>query len=113
MTAHGVELDVKQGGTHVMRACISPQEAANLQLLTDPDCRQDIVQRSADRIRIRFACEGEDASQGEGTITFRGDTRFSGRFTVETVEDGKTDRIESTQEARWLADDCGDEAPGR
>jgi hypothetical protein len=124
MTAHGIEMDVDAGsganrggtnggGTHVMRACITPQEAAELQFLTDPDCTQEIVQRRPDSLRIRFSCEGEDPSKGEGTISLQGDSRFTGRFRVESFADGERDTLDMTQEARWLADDCGEPSPGR
>jgi hypothetical protein len=129
MTAHGIEMDAEAGtgadgsdtsaggttggGTHVMRACITPQEAAELQFLTDPDCTQEIVQRRPDSLRIRFSCEGEDPSKGEGTISLQGDSRFTGRFRVESFSDGERDTLDMTQEARWLADDCGELSPGR
>ena len=107
LSAQGVQLGAGKGGAHVVRVCISPEEAARFHVQDDPGCKQDIVQRSASTVKIRFSCGGEIPSQGEGTISLRGDTGFNAQFSIQTRADGKTDRMDMTQQGRWLGASCG------
>jgi hypothetical protein len=109
----GMQMGQGSGGAQVMRACITPAEASNFDVQSDPDCKQQVVQRSGNVVRIRFSCGGEVPSQGEGTLTFNGDSGFSGKFRVETRAPGEADRMDITQEGRWLGANCGSVQPRR
>ena len=113
MAQSGMQMGAGSGNAQVMRACITPAEAANFDVQSDPDCKQQIVQRTGNSVRIRFTCAGEVPSQGEGTLTFTGDTGFSGKFRVETRAPGETDRMDITQEGKWLGASCGKLQPRR
>ena len=113
MAQSGVQMGAGKGGAQVMRICITPEEAAKMDMQTDPDCKQEIVQRGGNTMKIRFSCGGEMPSSGEGTFTFRGDTGFSGKFSMQIRADGKTDRMDMMQEGKWLSANCGNLKPRR
>lgn len=109
----GMQMGGAKGGAQVMRVCVTPEEAARMDVQADPDCKQEIVQRGGNTMKIRFSCGGDMPSQGEGTFSFKGDTSFSGKFWFQTRVDGQTDRVEMTQEGKWLAASCGNLKPRR
>ncbi len=111
MAQSGIQFGGEKAGAQIVRICITPEEAAKLDLQSDPDCKQEITRRGGNTVNIRFTCGGEVPSKGEGTLTFRGDSAFSGKFRIETRDEGKTDQIEMTQEAKWLGSSCGDLQP--
>src|SRR5665213_2776940 len=42
-----------------------------------PDCTQDVVQRSAGSMKMKWQCTGANPSSGEGEITFTSDKAYS------------------------------------
>ena len=113
MAQSGVQMGGMRGNAQVMRVCVTPEEAAKLDMQPDPNCKQEIVQRGGGTVKMRFSCGGEMPTNGEGTFTFRGDTGFSGQFWVQTRAGGKTDRMDMTQEGKWLGANCGNLKPKR
>ncbi len=107
MAARGMEMSMGADNTQVMRMCVSAKEAANFDIQSDPDCRQQTVDRSGNRIKIRFSCGGESRSRGEADITFSDGSSFSGTVTLHTEDDGEQETMTIQQEGRWLGADCG------
>jgi hypothetical protein len=113
MGERGLQLGTSPGSANVIRVCVGPDEAARLDMQSDPRCKQEIVQRTRDTVKVVFSCSGETPSRGEGTVRFKGDTGFTGTFWVETQVAGKPDRMDVTQEGTWLGADCGKLKPRR
>ena len=107
MAARGMEMSMGADNTQVMRMCVTEKEAEKFDIQSDPECQQDILERSGNRIKIRFSCGGESQSKGEADITFSDGRSFSGTVTVHTVEDGQRETMTLQQEGRWLGADCG------
>lgn len=107
MAARGMQMSMGEDNTQVMRMCVSAKEAENFDIQSDPECQQQTVDRSGNRIKIRFSCGGESQSKGEADITFSGGSSFSGTVTVHTVDNGKQETMTLQQEGRWLGADCG------
>jgi hypothetical protein len=100
------------GGATAVRLCISREQAARDEMPTgDDQCRQTSLTRSGHTLRFAFVCEGKPPTQGEGSYTFQGGRAFSGQTVVDTVVDGKPERIESQIQGRWLGADCGSIRP--
>lgn len=96
------------GGANTVRLCISKEQAARDEMPTGDDkCRQTSLTRSGNALRFAFVCEGNPPTKGEGSFTFQGGRAFSGQTVVDTVVEGKPERIESQIQARWLGADCG------
>lgn len=111
--AMGMQMGSAQGGRQTVRMCVTAEDAAKFNVNDDPNCRQQVLQRGGDTVRIKFTCGGEMPSEGEGTITFKGDTAFNAKMQVQTRAGGRTDRMEIVQDGKWLGSDCGTLKPGR
>jgi hypothetical protein len=95
-------------GANSIKVCITPEDAARMDLpQKDGNCKQEITQRSASSIKFKFACAGTPPSTGEGEATFTGPTAYTSRVVVNTVAQGKPERMESSSTGKWLAADCG------
>jgi hypothetical protein len=96
------------GGANAVRLCISKEQAERDEMPTGDDkCRPTSLTRSGNTLRFAFVCEGEPPTQGKGSYTFQGGRAFSGQTVMDTVVDGKPERIESQIQGRWLGADCG------
>jgi hypothetical protein len=107
MASHGVAMGAKP---NTFRMCITPEEAARKmgpRMSEQPDCTQDVVQRSAGSMKMKWQCTGEHPSSGEGEITFTSDKAYSGKAVVTTTRNGKPETMNIEQSGQWLAADCG------
>ncbi len=108
MAAEGISFDAN---TQTMRVCITPEQAAALDLVQDEDCTQEVVQRTAKSVKVKFQCAGDPPSSGEGEITFNGPTIYKSQATVNTMVDGRPEQMTMEQSGKWLSGDCGDIHP--
>lgn len=77
----------------------------------DGDCKQQIIKQTGNRITFTFDCAGDPPTSGEGEITMSNSKAYTGKATINTKVDGKTERMEMTQAGKWLANDCGKVKP--
>lgn len=91
-----------------IRVCVSKEQAERLDMpQREGHCTQEIVQRSASTIKVKFSCAGNPPSSGEGEINFLSPTAYNGRMTVHTQIEGQPERMNMSQTGTWLSDDCG------
>lgn len=102
----GAQLPSGKPGAQVMKVCITPEKASAFDVQTDTKCTQKVTQKSKDSVKFSFACQGEPPTKGEGSLSFQGDTRFSGKFQVESKVDGELQKVSMSQEGKWLGSDC-------
>lgn len=90
------------------RLCITAEDIARNELhLADENCTQEIVERSGNRIQVRFACAGDPPSRGEGSITIVNPKEYTGTAVIHTEMDGKPEKFNVEQKAYWISADCG------
>lgn len=111
MGGHGIQFGIGKGGEQKLKLCITPEEASEFDVQPDPECEQEIIERSGNQLNIRFSCQGELKSDGQGTYTFRGDVEFAGTMVMNTYENGRKDTVEYSQQGKWLGEDCGNLTP--
>jgi hypothetical protein len=104
MAGQGVAMG---GRPNAVRVCIGPEQAARAEPPAEPGCRHEVLQRGEGVLKVRFACDGPPPSRGEGEYKIAGPRAYSGRMIVELQQDGAPQRMEMTQEARWIGADCG------
>lgn len=109
MAQKGVSMGGPGGmGASSIRVCMSKEQAERLDMpQRDSRCSQEIVQRSASGMKIRFNCAGDPPTSGEGEISFLSPTAYSGRMVVNTQIQGKPERMTMDQTGKWLGEDCG------
>jgi hypothetical protein len=89
------------------RLCITAEDIARNELhLADENCTQQIVERTGNRIHVRFACAGDPPSRGEGNITIVNPREYTGTAVIHTEMDGKPEQFNINQKARWISADC-------
>jgi Protein of unknown function (DUF3617) len=108
----GNAMDMMAGKPTTMRVCITPEQAArDFVPPTESRCKVDSRDRDGNTLRMKVSCSGEPASTSDIEMTFAGDRAYSGKVVVNTVDKGKTRRIDITQAGRWVAADCGGVKP--
>jgi Protein of unknown function (DUF3617) len=105
MAKQGVGLSAS---ANTVKLCISPEQAKNFELPAgDGKCQQTVTQRSSSSIKSSFVCSGPPPSKGEGEMTLKSDTAYTGRSVVDTVVNGKPERMNMDVSGKWLSADCG------
>ncbi len=110
MAKRGMSFDA-QGTT--LRVCVTKEQAERMEPLpmNREECKQDVVSRSASSFKIRWTCGGNNPSNGEGEMRFSSDKAFTGTAVVNTVHDGKPDRMDVESVGKWVSADCGTVKP--
>lgn len=100
-----------QPGGSAVEICLRGDEFSRGELPEQEGCRQEIVERKGNRLRIRFLCEGDPPSSGEGEFVIQDSTHYTGSARVNAELDGEPDVMRIEQVGEWIADDCGDVQP--
>lgn len=112
MAAQGMNMGMAAGAggpAIVAKVCLTPEQAARDEMPppSEGDCKQTVVQRSGNTLRMKFTCTGKDLAKGEGEYTLESPKAHRGRTVIDAQEGGKTVRMEMNHTGRWLAADCG------
>ncbi|MBW8845028.1 MAG: DUF3617 domain-containing protein [Burkholderiales bacterium] len=110
MAQKGVNVSMA-GGSITLKTCVTKEQAErNMAPVTHHgNCTQD-VKRSGSTIQTHFVCT-DPASEGDATVTLRGNEGFTNDVTVRSQRQGKTETTKVSGEGRWLGADCGDVQP--
>jgi Protein of unknown function (DUF3617) len=96
----------------VVKVCVTKEEAARkAEPVFREGCTQQVVQRSGNTMRVKFECTQPRPMSGEGEMTFISDKAYTGKSTVTTQANGKTQQMTMQMAGKWLAADCGDVKP--
>lgn len=108
MKSQGVDFDFQN---QTFKTCLTPEKAAegNLSLMEDNNCQETGRSTSGGSTTITFACSGE--TNAEGTITFDGDTRYSGESSASVDFQGRPQQMTVAHQGEWQGSDCGDVKP--
>ncbi|MGA0705570.1 MAG: DUF3617 domain-containing protein, partial [Steroidobacteraceae bacterium] len=114
MAARGMQMSMGADTTQVIRVCVTEEQARDFDVQSDPNCTQQTVDRSGNRIKVRFACKSDGViTEGEGELVFTGGSSYQGTTTIRTNDNGKRETLTVQQEGRRLGDDCGNLKPRR
>lgn len=105
-------LGISQEASSV-KVCISKEQAENLEIPQgqNQNCTHEVVNRTANSVKVKFDCKGVRDTSGEGEFTLTSPTAYNGKSIVHTTVDGKDDRMDMTQKGKWLSSECGDIKP--
>ncbi|MBU6258711.1 MAG: DUF3617 domain-containing protein [Burkholderiales bacterium] len=96
-----------------LQLCITPEMAKRDMPVPDRPaaCAPINVRRSGNRMSYEFNCvSGGRKTTGTGETTMSGDS-MTNRSDVTVVDHGRTHRIQSVSEMRYLQSDCGNVKP--
>lgn len=95
-----------------VRICITKEQAERDELpQQDGSCKQQVMQRSSNMIKVKFTCTGNPPASGESEVTFSSPTAYTGKSIVNTTVDGRPERMMMDQTGKWLSADCGNVKP--
>ena len=99
-----------QGTT--VKVCVTKEDVARK---AEPQfregCTQQVVQRSANSMKVKFQCTQPRPMSGEGEMTFISDKAYTGKSSMTSQAEGKTQQMTMDMAGKWLAADCGDVKP--
>lgn len=97
-----------------VRMCITKEQAERDEVpQQEGNCKQQVLQRTANTMKVKFSCTGNPPASGESEVTFASPTAYTGKSIVNTTVDGKPERMTMDQSGKWLAADCGNIKPMR
>ncbi|MEO8807341.1 MAG: DUF3617 domain-containing protein [Burkholderiaceae bacterium] len=109
MASRGMSMGAQ--GT-VVKVCVTKEDVARK---AEPQfregCTQQVLQRSASSMKVKFECTQPRPMSGEGEMSFIGDKAYTGKSTVTSQSNGKTQQMAMEMAGKWLAADCGDVKP--
>lgn len=112
------EMMAKQGlglnqQANAVKVCISKEQANNLEIPQGQNqyCTQEVVERTAKTIKMKFDCPGATHTSGEGEFTLTSPTTYNGKSVINTVVNNKSDRMDMVQKGKWLSANCGEIKP--
>jgi hypothetical protein len=95
-----------QGTT--VKVCLTKEDAARM---AEPQfregCKQQVVQRSGNKLKVKFECGQPEPASGEGEFTFSGDKAYTGVSTMTAQVDGKPQQMQMQTSGQWISADCG------
>ena len=109
MASRGMSMGAQ--GT-VVKVCVTKEDAARK---AEPQfregCTQQVVQRSANSMKVKFQCTQPRPMSGEGEMTFISDKAYTGKSTLTSQVAGKPQQMNMEMAGKWLAADCGSVKP--
>jgi hypothetical protein len=112
MSAQGMQMTMGADNTQVIRVCVTEEQARDFDVQSDPNCTQQTVDRSGNRIKVRFACRSDGViTEGESELVFSSGSSYQGTTTIRTNDNGERETLTVQQEGRRLGDDCGNLKP--
>ncbi|HET7595474.1 MAG TPA: DUF3617 domain-containing protein [Burkholderiales bacterium] len=95
-----------------VRMCITKEQAERDEFpQQEGNCTQQVMQRTGNTIKVKFSCTGSPPTSGESEVTMASPTAYTGKSVVNTVVQGKPERMTMDQSGKWLAADCGNVKP--
>ena len=109
MSSRGMSMGAQ--GT-VLKVCVTKEDVARK---AEPQfregCTQQVVQRTASSMKVKFECPQPQPMSGEGEMSFTSDKAYTGKSTVMSQANGKAQQMTIEMAGKWLAADCGDIKP--
>lgn len=107
MAKQGVAMGSGGPGAIATKVCMTKEMAERNEIPSQKDdCKQTASPRSGKTMKISFTCTNPPSS-GEGQITFVSPEAYTMNMTMNTVAEGKPQRVNMDAAGKWLSTDCG------
>lgn len=109
MAANGINLDLE---SYTTKVCISEEQASRNQFPQPSEsCEQSVIEQSDNVFKMRFSCEGNPPTSGEGEVRLLSDKQYRGKVTMNTTINDQPEKLVASQSGNWQAADCGSVQP--
>jgi hypothetical protein len=107
MAKQGVTVGNDGPGTMGARVCMTKEMVERNEIPSQKDgCKQTASPRSGNTMKISFTCTNPPSS-GEGRITFVSPEAYTMNMTMNTLVEGKPQKVNMDAAGKWLSADCG------
>jgi hypothetical protein len=108
MAKQGMSMTPGAGGGMSMKMCITKEMAERNELPQQQqgDCKTTRSPASGNTVKFSYACT-QPPSNGEGVMTFSGDTAYTMKMNTTTTVKGKPEKMTMDASGKWLSADCG------
>jgi hypothetical protein len=112
MAKRGVKIGAGAGGALNTKVCMSKEmvERNSFPVNNAGNCTEKRGPLINGRMKSSFSCT-KPPSSGEAEFRFNGDTAFSMTMNSTTTMQGRTEKMTTESNGRWLGADCGDIKP--
>jgi hypothetical protein len=111
MAKQGVQMEGGAGGGIKMKICMTKEMAERNQVAPPSEhCTHTASPRTGNTMHFSFVCT-KPPSQGQGEVTFSGDTAYTMKMTSTSTAGGKERAMDMQSSGRWLDSNCGDVKP--
>ena len=111
MAKQGMKMGAASDGAMNVQVCVTKEMAEKNEIPSaQGDCRNTVSPRAGNTMKFTFSCTTPPAS-GEGLVAFTGAEAYSVKMTVNTLVQGKQERIAMDGSGKWLGTDCGSVKP--
>ena len=107
MAKQGVTVGNDGPGTIGAKVCMTKEMVERNEFPSQKDgCKHMASPRSGKTMKISFTCTNPPSS-GEGQITFVNPEAYTMNMTMNTVAEGKPQKVNMDAAGKWLSADCG------
>lgn len=107
MAKQGVSMGAGGPGGMSVKVCMTREMVERNDIPAQQgDCKHVTSPRSGNTMQMSFTCTNPPSS-GEGTVTFVSPEAYTMKMTVQTVLQGKAEKMNMDGSGKWLSADCG------
>ena len=107
MAKQGMSMGKGGPGTMGVKVCMTKEMADRNDMPSQrSDCKQVSSPRTGNTMKISFTCT-KPPSSGEGQITFASAEAYTMNMTLNSVVQGKPEKVTMDGSGKWLSADCG------
>ena len=107
MAKQGVSVGKDGPGTMGAKVCVTKEMAERNEIPAQKDgCKQTTSPRSGNSMKISFTCTNPPSS-GEGQITFVSPEAYTMTMSMNSMAQGKPQKMSMDTAGKWLSADCG------
>jgi hypothetical protein len=94
-----------------VKVCLTKEEVERETPPPAQDGCSQTAKRTGNTWNLSFKCPGPPPSSGDGTITYKSATAYSGVLNATTTDRGKTEKVQMSITGQWLGANCGNVKP--
>lgn len=107
MAKQGVSMGAGGPASTGVKVCMTKEMAERDQIQPQQgDCKHTTSPRSGNTMKLSFTCTTPPSS-GEGQVTFTSAEAYTVTMTINTLVQGKPEKVNMDASGRWLSADCG------
>ena len=111
MAKQGVQMGTSAGGGMAMKVCLTQEMVERNEVSSHQgDCTHTNNPRIGNTLKFSFVCT-KPPSSGEGQVTFIGTEAYTTKMTATTTVQGRPEKMDMENSARWLGSNCGSVKP--